>query len=442
MTLAELIDEAVEDRVLAFSPLPPEGRDVDLLVRPAEELVIASLLRAEGFLQKGWEWARFRGCSAEGIDLVPAESLDLPGRELERLFAEARPIEGMRTVVRPAPHHFLLLLARYTVEGDGTLPEKRRIRIARALAENPGAWAAAAERAPDWASRCGLPALRRAYEEDAGFVPPRERARARAERLAGLGWNPQRARLRAWRELLAQRPRRGRLISFSGLDGAGKTSQAEALRETLERLGFDTEIAWTRLEWTTLWENRWLGVIGWPARAAVGRLARLSARRGEALRERAAAGAPQLTPGAVRERSELLSQLWVSIIAFAHASAQRRAVRLGLRRGRVVICDRYTLDAAVQLRFLYGERRRFRLQTRLLDRFSPRPLSAYLVDVSAETAHARKPEQYDLAALSRQARLYRELAVGLGAIRVDGERPRNELCSAIAERVWRALDAS
>jgi thymidylate kinase len=441
MTLVQLIDASVEDRVLAFSPLPPEGRDVDLLVRAPEERAVAALLTGEGFHARGWEWVRFRGCSAEAVDLVPATSLGLPAAELASLFSEALAIDELRDVARPAPHHFLLLLARYTVEGNGSLPEKRRRRIARALAEDPAAWEAAAKRASAWSAGAALAALRKAYE-DGGGVSRSRRARANAERLSALGRPGHRAWARAWRDQLGERRPPGRLISFSGLDGAGKTSQAQALRESLDQLGFETEIAWTRLEWTTLWENRWLGVLSAPARGALRLLSwARSSRRGTAAPTAHGAGRPALEPADVRERSELISQVWVSVVAIAHALAQRSSTRAHLRRGAVLISDRYTLDAAVQLRYRYGSHRRFRFQIWLLRRLSPTPLLAYLVEVAPETAHRRKPEQYDLEALARQAGLYRELAAALGVRVVEGERAREDLCAEIAAEAWRALHA-
>jgi thymidylate kinase len=444
MTIVQQIDAAVEDRILAFSPLPPEGRDVDLLVRPTEQTALAALLTREGFHERGWEWASFRACSAEAVDLVPAMSLGLPEKELASLFSEALPIEGMRNVARPAPHHFLLLLGRYTVEGNGALPEKRRVRIKHALAEDPKAWDAAAQRASSWSGHEALAALRIAYETGAP-ASRRGRVRANAERLRALGWRPHRAWARAWRDLLTQRRPPGRLISFSGLDGAGKTSQAEALKDSLEHLGFDVDIAWARLEWTTLWENRWLGLIAAPARGALRLLSWLTAslRSGRApSRDEADNSRPPLEPARVRERSELISQVWVSIVAVAHGWAQRRTTRAHLRHGAVVISDRYTLDAAVQLRYHYGAERLFRFQTWLLRRLSPTPLVAYFVDVPPETAYRRKPEQYDLGALTRQALLYRELAERLGARLLDGERAREELCAEIAAEAWGMLHGS
>ena len=126
-------------------------------------------------------------------------------------------------------------------------------------------------------------------------------------------------------------------------------------------------------------------------------------------------------------------------VAIAHGLAQRRETRRALRNVDVVICDRYTLDAAVHLRFRYGESRNYAFQIRLLDLLSPRPTAAYLVDVPAATAHARKPEQYSLAELERQARLYSEERLRLGVDRLDGELPREELCQTVAEHVWRML---
>jgi thymidylate kinase len=265
-----------------------------------------------------------------------------------------------------------------------------------------------------------------------------ERSAALAEAVYATGRTRFRARVRARIAVSRRHRTNGRLVSFSGLDGAGKSSQAEALQQTLERLGFDVAVQWTRLEWTTLWENRWLGVLGWPARATLALLSRLRRTAG-ASAARAGEAARPLEPSALRERSALISHVWVAIVALAHAAAQRRETRGHLRAGKIVICDRYTLDTAVHLRFRYGERRNYRFQTGLVDRLSPRPIATYLLDVPATTAHARKAEQYSLKDLERQAILYGEEWSRLRVRRLDGELPRAQLCAEIATEVWRAL---
>jgi thymidylate kinase len=242
----------------------------------------------------------------------------------------------------------------------------------------------------------------------------------------------------------AHAERGGFLVAFSGLDGAGKSSQAEALKSALEQLGYETKLEWTRLEWTTLWEGAGaLGKIAWPVTRAIALVERMRGRG-----RSAAAEPPERdwytdtveTPAArFRQRVGWVNDAWVTVVAAMHARAQRRKTAPHIRAGRAVICDRYTLDAAAMLRFRYGDDRRFRRAIRVLQRLSPEPLRAYHVDVPAAVARARKAEQYSLEDLERQARLYREERDALGVRALDGERPREDLCTEVALDVWRAL---
>src|SRR5437667_5498408 len=138
--LARQIDELVDGDVLVVGSPPPAGRDLDLLARPADHARIADWLAASAFLNDHGEWVRFRNCSVEVLDLIPSSAFGLDDTAAGALFAEARPVEGFRRLLRPAPHHLLLMLARWTVEADGSISEKRRARIARALEEDPEAW--------------------------------------------------------------------------------------------------------------------------------------------------------------------------------------------------------------------------------------------------------------------------------------------------------------
>jgi thymidylate kinase len=440
---AKLADEAARGRVVVSGSLPPHSRDLDLIVRPEDEGAVADRLRTEGFHQNGGEWVRFRSCGAEPVDLIPARDWELPDAELEALFEDAIPLPGFERLARPAPHHLLLMLSRRLIQGDGRLDEKRRARIERALEDDPSAWEGASQYAPRWGMTRGLAALRAAYERGER-LSARGRAEALAERFTAMGMNPRRAHAKAWKRV-ARPPGEGGgfLIAFSGLDGAGKSSQAEALKSALEQLGYETTLEWTRLEWTTLWEGGGvLGKIAWPVMRAVALVERVRG-RGWAPAE------PQdrdwytdtvETPAArFRQRVGLVNDAWVTVVAAMHARAQRQATAPLIRAGRAVVCDRYTLDAAAMLRFRYGDDRRFRSAIRVLQRLSPQPLRAYHVDVPAAVAHARKAEQYSLDELERQARLYREERDALGVRVLDGERPREELCTEVALDVWRAL---
>ena len=447
--LAQLVDGWLDAPALVSGSLPPHGRDLDVVVRPEQEQQLAERLRADGFLAHGGEWVRFRGCGAEALDLIPVADWELPDDEAEALFADARPIDGYAWLGRPAPHHVLLMLSRRLIQSDGRLDEKRRARAGAALEADPGGWDAAAARAARWGLTGGLAGLRRAYEHGE-TLGVRERAGALAEQRAATGAGPRRARAEAWRRALRPPAKSGFLVAFSGLDGAGKSSQAEALRDVLERLGYDARLEWTRLEWTTLWEHSGvLGTIAWPVTTAIGLAARVRSHPPRGRGPGDGSGEPPEpqwytdkveTPASrLRARVGLVNDAWVTVVAATHAGAQRRAVAAHIRAGRAVVCDRYTLDAAVFLRFRYGEGRRFTHAVRLLQRLSPRPLRAFLVEVPGAVAYRRKAEQYDLGDLERQARLYREEAGRLEVSVVDGERPRDELCAEIAESVWRTL---
>ena len=134
-----------------------------------------------------------------------------------------------------------------------------------------------------------------------------------------------------------------------------------------------------------------------------------------------------------------MTQTWATAVAVANGVAQRRVTRYHLKRGRNVVCDRYTLDSRVHLRYRYGDTRRFRFQAWVIRALSPKPLRSYHVEVPPEVAHERKAEQYDLEQLRTQARLYVEERQEVGAQRLDGTRPKEDLTREVVEDVWRSL---
>ena len=395
---AEIVDGAAHGRVLVFGSPPGMGRDLALLVRDADLAPLREALAREGFRNQEDEWVRFRDCTADAIDLVPASAWRLPRRELDDLFTQARRLDGLQHLVRPAPRHALLVLARLTGKA-GTLPDKRRRRVESALAEEPGAWRLARELAPAWRLRAELEHLERAFR---GQATPR---------------------------LRVPRPRRPRVIALSGIDGSGKSSQAELLRETLERLGYDAAV-----EWTPFGQNAWLDRLGGPAKRLLSRSHRFRASEPE--RE---TGLERTSGTALRERSAAVNQVWATVVAFANALAQLQTIARHTRHGRIVVYDRYALDSTVQLRFRYGTNGRFSLQRSLIGLLAPKPLASFYLDIPPETSLDRKDDRWTLADLDTQARLYREEYGRDGAVRLDGLRPRDELAAEIGETAWRAL---
>jgi thymidylate kinase len=391
-TPAEIVATAAPEPVLVFGSLPGAGRDLDLLVPDDALGALREALAREGFKSRGDEWVRFAGGTADAVDLIPASTWKLPSPELERLFADALPIDGAAKLVRPAPHHALLVLAR--LNGDGPLPEKRRRRVEAALAEDPGAWQKAGDRAPAW------------------------RLTAELRHLQTGGAEPSKL----------SRPRRPRVIALSGIDGSGKSSQAELLRASLERLGYEVAV-----EWTPFGQNAWLDHLGVPVK----RLLERSRRYASA--EPRETGLERTSGTALREKNAAVNYVWSAIVTLANGLAQLQTIVRHSRHGRVVVYDRYALDSTVQLRFRYGTDRGFGLHRALIRVLAPRPVASFYLDIPAEASIARKDDRWTPADLETQTRLYREEVSRSGAVQLDGLRPRDELAAEIAEAVWRAL---
>jgi thymidylate kinase len=225
------------------------------------------------------------------------------------------------------------------------------------------------------------------------------------------------------------------VIALSGLDGAGKSTQARHLATALEALGHDVVIIWTPLA-----SNAGLRALAAPVRIWL-RLLRRAGLGGNVAQRSAAGGSLVAVPdaGGGGRGQTLVTHGWSMLVAVANAASQGRRAAPHLARGKIVIFDRYILDSFVHLRYLYGRDHSYRAQEALIRLLSPRPLRSYLLDTEPVTVAARKPLQYDLTQLELQIGLYRENCSRVGVRRVDGEQPLADICREIARDVWLAL---
>lgn len=130
--------------------------------------------------------------------------------------------------------------------------------------------------------------------------------------------------------------------------------------------------------------------------------------------------------------------VWAYVVMGLAVAAQRTSSRLHRRQGRVVIRDRYLLDAVVQLRDDYGVRCG-RLARAVLTRLAPRPAASFLLLVAPEVARRRKPEQFDVADLRRLTEGYLRAAEELAVTVVDGEQEPSRITAQLFDAVWRDL---
>lgn len=422
MKTVPLLEQALRARAIVFGSLPPRGRDVDLLIGSTDSIHLARVLEESGFIRRGGAFFSFEGCPPEIVELVPAESWDLPADEQGELFEEAIPLPGCARLARPAPHHALLVLARRVVRA-GVLSDRFRKRVDSALTESPGAFARARVRSAAWGCERSIDLLEWAYR--AGIQPTRrERAAAIAAELRTRGRGPARVAEGTVRALV-ERPRLGSVIALSGLDGSGKSTQARLLAQSLDRLGYESALEWPAIDAP----SRVLATVTKLTKGAI---------RKAATRSGGTGAGPSDPARALRQRSEILTFAWSGLYAVRGAGRVARSTWPHVLRGRIVICDRYLLDTHVFLLHRYGAGRRYGAQLALVRLLSPRPRAAFLLDVSPASATARQPER-TLAENIERASLYRTLASPLGVEGIDGELAQEEVCADLARRAWLAL---
>ena len=188
----------------------------------------------------------------------------------------------------------------------------------------------------------------------------------------------------------------GHLIAFEGLDQSGKQTQAELLRDRLKQDGHKSRL------------------VSFPDYATS---------IGEEI-ARALQGEREYGP-------DVMQLLYVANRYERKADLQR-----WLDGGLILVCDRYTASSVA-----YGEAQGLDAPWLLeIQKFLPPASVTILLDIAPETAAQRKSvdrDRYerDLAMLARVRESYHRQAAANGWVRLDGERPKDQ----VAEDAFNAV---
>ena len=194
------------------------------------------------------------------------------------------------------------------------------------------------------------------------------------------------------------------VVTFSGIDGAGKSTQIQKLSTYLAQAGVPVHNL-------TLWDD-----------VAIFRSSRSNFSRA-VLQNDSAEG----MPGRPVERNDKNAQAGPllfgrSILYVLDLISLRRAVRKARTEiGGVIIFDRYIYD---QLAALPMQHWLTRAYARMLLRFTPKPDLGYVLDAEPEDARARKPE-YPLDFMRQYRNSYLQLSRLAGLQVVPGASTEN-----------------
>ncbi len=208
------------------------------------------------------------------------------------------------------------------------------------------------------------------------------------------------------------------LVSFSGIDGAGKSTQIEAL---LTRLATDG----LRVRVIRFWDD-------------VARLKGIREASGHTIfKGDKGIGSPSAPIN--RRDKNVRSGAMTCIrffLYFVDAVSLRQVVKKALRSDAdVVIFDRYTWDELANLNLRNPIVRAY---IRMLVAFVPKPHISYLLDADPLQARSRKPE-YPLDFIHENRQAYLTLARRIGGITVIAPMTVQEVTQRIVERTLMAL---
>jgi thymidylate kinase len=210
------------------------------------------------------------------------------------------------------------------------------------------------------------------------------------------------------------------IVSFSGIDGAGKSTQIGALESWLRRSGLSTKLV-------TFWDD--VAVLSSSREFASHRV----------FKGDQGVGSPE---NPLSRRDKNVTSRWVAaariFIYFADAINLYLKVRkLRKSNADVVIFDRYIYDELANLPLNHRLARSF---MRLVLKFVPKPDVGYVIDAEPTEALARKPE-YPLEFVRRNRDSYLRLAKLAGNITVIPSHSIEMVQAEIREELLQKLPA-
>ena len=223
------------------------------------------------------------------------------------------------------------------------------------------------------------------------------------------------------------------IIYLSGIDGCGKTTQAQLLVDRLKQSGLSAEYRWLRWEPSIVpLINRIKRLTGKPvstgsSRDHVVNTENIHHGKWSKLKKRLFSSA-------------LFRKLWISYATRDYFRNYRKASQKW-GGSKYVILDRYlldfTIDQSLNLSISPDKFQKLIAESALADMMVP-DLSVF-VDLPAEVGYKRKLDGTPLKYLEERENIYRNIAVEGPVLHVDGTQSAEDIHNQITEWVFRNI---
>ncbi|MDL0118808.1 hypothetical protein PNQ29_03495 [Halobacterium salinarum] len=208
------------------------------------------------------------------------------------------------------------------------------------------------------------------------------------------------------------------MITTTGIDGAGKSTLAQNVRDELQARGYDAVYAY----------GRFLPLLSYPVMELGRRTVLSDSNIEEDYTEHQSNKADLFDASLLRRGYEML-------VMMDYAPQLLARVIIPLYQHDYVICDRYFYDTL--LTDLSGDVipepqeaiNRYRTYSKLI----PSPDFEFYVQIPPEVSLERKDDIPDIEYLRDRKRFYDEFAQAYGMSILDGTRSQSDLCSTVVE---------